>query len=129
MSTPLFIGNNSVMVITNGPGELSLLAYNSNASLQPTVGGKTTSNTGETRWLISFSYTYQAYAFIWQGTGQAVYRIGSNLLTGPVGTAWNAASVINWNATSVTTTDASSVVPTAVNRDGQCILWAIPDKM
>ncbi|KIK57536.1 hypothetical protein GYMLUDRAFT_46110 [Collybiopsis luxurians FD-317 M1] len=122
----LFTGTQCITVITQGPGTLTLLSYGANTVSPNVIGGKSTSNSGQTRWMVGFSHDYTGYAFIWGGSGQAVYRIGSSLQTFPVGTKWTAASVAKWGATSITSGDVSSEIGSAVNRDNQTTTWVIP---
>jgi len=131
MST-LFKGDTCVTVTTMGPGKLSLLSHNAISNIHSVVGAKITSNPGKTRWMIGFSHNYQGFAFIWEGHGEAVYRVGDSLLTHAVGTSWNRATAANWLETTVTTQDVSSIVRglgSQYNRDNQTTFWIIPDSI
>lgn len=124
----IFIGDKCVTVTTMGPGKLSLLSYaNVSGAGVNHIGGKSTDNSGKTRWMIGFSHYFSRFAFIWEGQGEAVYRIGFSLLTAPVGTSWTAASVVKWSSDKVTKEDVTSNIPGAVNRDDATTLWVIPD--
>jgi len=123
----IFSADQVLTVTTFGPGKLTLLTYDGLYQLQANIGAKSTTNAGQTRWLISFSHNYNGFAFIWDGKGQAVHRIGSSLLTGSVGTDWTNASVVNYGSSSVTQADVSSDVSGAINRDDATTFWVIPD--
>ena len=123
----IFTPGNELIVISRGPGALSLLSWQNNAGGSNVVGAIRTTNAGLTRWVISFSHHYERFAFIWQGGGQAVYQIGRKLERTPVGTRWENASTVNWGASTVTTTNVSSIASSAVNRDELTTVYAIPD--
>jgi len=125
----IFTNGQSVVVTTRGVGNLNLLTYQSNAGAPNVVGGTPTTNTGVTRFLVSFSHTYERYTFFWDGAGEAVYAIGTGLQQQPVGRSWNQASAISWNATTVSTIDATGVLPTAVDRTNATTCFVIPDKI
>jgi hypothetical protein len=125
----IFIGDQTLLVMTEGPGKLTLLSYGSNAGIRNHVGAKTTTKSGETRWLIGFSHTFTRFAFYWDGAGQAYARIGNSFETTPVGKSWKAASQVNWGATSLITADVTSEVASAVNRDNATTFWPLPDRI
>jgi hypothetical protein len=124
----IFYGDQTLLILTEGPGKLNLLSYGSNAGIRNHVGAKTTSKTGETRWVIGHSYTFTRFAFYWDGAGQAYARIGNSYATTPVGKSWKAASQANWGATSLITADVTAEVATAVNRDNETTTFPVPDK-
>jgi len=128
MSPSIFLADHCLTVTTKGPGKLSLLTFKGATGLSNVVGAKTTTSPGQTRWLISFSHNYTRFAFIWEGAGEAVYRIGSSLLTAPVGTKWTEASLVEWwSGLAVKQDDVSSELGSALNRDNVTTFWAIPD--
>jgi hypothetical protein len=117
----IFIEDQTLLVVTDGPGKLTLLSYGSNDGIRNHVDAKTTSKTGETRWVIGLSHTFTSFAFYWDGPGQAYARIGNSFELTPVGKSWKAASQVNWGATSFLTADvtaeATSAVTSAVMRE------------
>jgi hypothetical protein len=125
-SVVAFQSGNGVMVTTRGPGKIHLISYASNASLPNHVGTITTANQGETRFIISHSYTFTQFAFYWDGAGEAVYSIGDQLLRQPVGNSWNKAVNIAWGGSAAATSDVSSQVASAVSRDNQVTCFIIP---
>lgn len=125
----IFQGDASLMVISKGPGKLSILCYQSNGKLTNNVGHKSTKNSGETRWMIGFSHTYERFAFCWEGQGTAVYRIGDSLQTFPVGTSWSAASVVKWGASNIVTENVTANITGGINLNTTPILWVIPEKI
>jgi hypothetical protein len=125
----IFTNGQCLVVTTRGVGNLNLLSYQSNAGAPNVVGATPTTNTGVTRFLISFSHTYERFAFFWDGAGEAVYAIGTALQKQPVGRGWDKASAVPWGATTVSTIDATGVLPTTVNRNNQTTCFVIPDKI
>jgi len=128
MSTP---SNDQVLIVTtSGTGNLHLLTYNDPSApigLQSYKGSKATTNAGKTHWLISFSYNYNYFAFIWDGKGEAVYRVGTGLLTNSVGTDWTKASTVTLGNPGVGQADVSNQAKTATVRDATTPVWIIPD--
>ena len=125
----LFVSGRCIVVTVRGPGKLYLLSWQSNAGAPSCVGATPTANSGITRYMLSFSHTYERFAFYWEGQGEAVYSIGTELLTHNVGRGWREASFIAWGASSIITQDVTGVVGTAVNRDNQTTCFIIPDKI
>jgi hypothetical protein len=123
----IFTNGQTLVVTTTGPGKLNLLSYQSNGGVVNVVGSVSTSKAGETRFLISHSYTFERFAFYWDGAGEAVYGIGASLLRQPVGRSWSNASLASWGSPAITTADVSVQVKTAVNRDNQITAFIIPD--
>jgi len=124
----VFAQGQVLTVTTFGPGKLTLLTWSGVvANFGSVIGAKSTNNTGKTRWLISFSHNYTRFAFIWEGSGEAVYRIGTSLLTHTVGTTWQKASTVHWGDSSLVEEDVSANVSGATNRDGVTTFWEIPD--
>lgn len=103
----VFEASNSLMIITSGPGTLTLLTYAGAKGLSSVIGSKKTTTSGTIRWFVGFSHNYTRFAFMWEGGGQAVYRIGSTLLTEKVGTDWKSASLVSWGSGTITTADVS----------------------
>ena len=124
----IFKRGNSVVVTTRGPGHIHLLSYDSNSKLTNHVGVTPTSNTGETRFLISHSYTFTKYAFYWDGAGEAVYGIGTGLERRPVGRSWTSASMVSWGSRNVTTGYVSSLT-TKISGHTEITAFVIPDKI
>lgn len=123
----VFTNGNSLVVSTRGPGKIHLLSYQSNGKITNHVGSLATNNEGETRFLISHSYTFERFAFFFEGAGEAVYGMGSSLMRQPVGKSWNEASVASWGSASITTADVSAQVTSAVVRDNAITCFIIPD--
>ncbi|KAH6907688.1 mucin-binding lectin 1 [Coprinopsis sp. MPI-PUGE-AT-0042] len=93
-----------------------LLTWENNHNCPRVVGAVPTTNTGLTRYMLSFSHNFLHFAFKWDGEGEAVYQIGSGLERKPV-------------ASSVVTEDVSAHVSGALNRDGRTTAWIIPDTL
>ncbi|CAK5280988.1 unnamed protein product [Mycena citricolor] len=127
MSVTAFRQGGAVIVVTRGPGNLNLLSYSSNAKIQNHVGATNTNNSGVTRFLISHSYTFEQFAFHWDGQGEAAWSIGNGLVRQPVGKGWNAAVNIQWNGPTSGSLDVSGQVSSAVNRDGAVTCFIIPE--
>lgn len=125
----IFANGQSIVVTAHGTGRLHLLTYQSNGGLPDVVGTTTTTNEGNTRFMLSHSYTFNGFAFYWDGTGEAVYRIGTGLQKSPVGTSWGAASNAAWGESVVTSKDVTSIVPAAKTRDNEITCFIIPDEV
>lgn len=121
----VFRGDNCLTVTTMGPGKLTLLTYGGSSANH--IGAKSTNNSSKTRWMIGFSHNYTRFAFIWEGKGEAVYRVGSSLVTTPVGTSWTAASLMDWGTGKITRADVSSNILGAIERNNATTFWVIPD--
>ncbi|KAF9073331.1 hypothetical protein BDP27DRAFT_1289191 [Rhodocollybia butyracea] len=122
----IFTNGQTLTVTTRGPGNLSLCSYQSNGGIVNHVGATNTANEGVTRFVISHSYTFERFAFYWDGEGEAVYNIGTALANGPVGRSWAEASGVSWGATTVGTVDATDPVSSAVVRNGAATCFVIP---
>jgi hypothetical protein len=115
------------VVTTRGPGKLSLLTYLSDNGGANVNGSLSTNNVGVTRFLISFSHNYRRFPFIWEGSGEAVYSIGTGLERKPVGKNWSQASVVVWTTNTVTTADVNSFLAQTVDGTNMTTLFIIPD--
>ncbi|KAH6907705.1 mucin-binding lectin 1 [Coprinopsis sp. MPI-PUGE-AT-0042] len=126
----IFAANKQLTVVTRGTGSLSLLTwantYDANAGA---VGAVKTTNTGLTRWVVSFSHNYLHFALKWDGEGEAVYQVGDGLERKPVGRSWSSATTIHWSARSVVTEDVSVKATSVVNRDELTTIWIVPDTL
>ncbi|KAJ6546889.1 hypothetical protein B0H19DRAFT_244721 [Mycena capillaripes] len=123
--TPFFNGQ-GILVTTRGPGKVHLISFASNAGLYNHVGTITTTNQDETCFIISHSYTFTRFAFYWEGNGEAVYSIGSQLLRHPVGNSWSKAVTFSWGGGAAVTSDVWSEVSSAVQRDNEVTCFIIP---
>jgi len=123
----VFVNGQTLVVSAIGPGKLHLLSYQSNSKIQNHVGYISTSKTGETRFVISHSYTFESFAFFWEGSSEAVYGIGTSLVRQPVGKSWDSASVASWGGATITTANVTSQVTSAATRDNQITAFIIPD--
>ncbi|KIK00628.1 hypothetical protein K443DRAFT_7479 [Laccaria amethystina LaAM-08-1] len=123
----VFVNGQTLVVSAVGPGKLHLLSYESNGGLPNHVGYLPTSKTGETRFLISHSYTFTKFAFFWEGSGEAVYGIGTSLVRQPVGTSWDSASLASWGSPTITTANVTSQLTSALTCDNQITAFIIPD--
>ena len=123
----IFTNGQTLVVSAVGPGKLHLLSYESNAKIQNHVGYIPTNKTGETRFVISHSYTFTKFAFFWEGSGEAVYGVGTSLVRQPVGKSWTSASLASWGNPNITTANVTSQVTSAVTRDNQITAFIIPD--
>ncbi|KAJ7771523.1 hypothetical protein B0H16DRAFT_1364103 [Mycena metata] len=122
-----FNSGNGVLVTTRGPGKVHLISYGSNGGLPNHVGTITTANSGVTRFMISHSYTFTGFAFYWDGTGEAVFSIGNQLLRQPVGNTWAQAVNVPYGGQPAINNDVSGQVPSAVQRDNAVTCFIIPD--
>jgi hypothetical protein len=85
------------IVTVYGPGNLHHLTYGSTAGLHSGVGMIPTANTGETNFILGFSFDFAGYAFYWEGAGPAFWRItGNSTVREPVGTSWTNATGLPW---------------------------------
>lgn len=125
----IFANGQTIVIATRGTGSVHLLSYQSNGGIPNHVGTTTTTNDGVTRFIISHSYTFERFAFYWDGTGEAVYGIGAGLQRSPVGTSWDAASAVSWGQAAVTTANVTSFVSSAVVRDNKITCFIIPDEI
>ncbi|KAM6493666.1 hypothetical protein JOM56_010027 [Amanita muscaria] len=124
----IFADGQCLIVTTRGPGTLNLLTYNPiTSTLQNCNGSLSTTSTGVTRFLISFSHNYQSFAFMWNGAGEAVYSIGTGLQRTSVGRNWSQASLVEWGSSTVTTADVTGILPSAVDRTNLTTIFIIPD--
>ena len=123
----IFTNGQTLVVSTTGPGRLHLLSYQSNAKIVNHVGFLPTANAGETRFVISHSYTFERFAFYWDGAGQAVLGIGASLIRQPVGNSWANASLASWGSSAITTANVTSQVASAVVRDNAITAFIIPE--
>ncbi|KAJ7118873.1 hypothetical protein C8R44DRAFT_673125 [Mycena epipterygia] len=114
------------VVTTRGPGKIHLLTYQSNAGIPNHVGTITTTNTGVTRFIISHSYTFEGFAFYWDGAGEAVWTLGDTLMRQLVGKSWATATSVPWVGQPVTSADMNSQVSSAVVRDNLVSCFFIP---
>lgn len=117
-------GLNTLMLMTSGSGTLYHISYGSVLGYANTHRSKTINATGENRWVVGFSYTYNKYAFIWEGSGEATYRVGTGLSAFPVGRSWNNATTVNWDSPIVSNADATSLVTGPFLPE--LIAWIIP---
>ncbi|KAF9465967.1 hypothetical protein BDZ94DRAFT_1252703 [Collybia nuda] len=122
----IFVRGHPLIVTTRGPGKLHLLTHG-NPNLPSCNGSTETKNAGTTRFLISFSHNYTKFAFHWDGAGEAVYGVGSDLTRVPVGRSWSQASLVNWGASTVTTGDVTSALQHALARNEETTCFIIPD--
>jgi hypothetical protein len=93
----LFRPGAELHVFTRGPGMLHLLSFQSNSGLTPNISTARPTE-GDNVYLIAAGFTYERFALIWTGEGEAVYQVGNRLERSPVGTSWNAASTYVWGA-------------------------------
>jgi len=126
--TVIFEDGRCLVVTTRGKGSLHLFTYDSTLTSDNVVGSTPTTNTGVTRFLVSFSHTYKRYAFFWDGAGEAVYGFGTSLQRKPVGTSWNHASEALRGASTITTTNVSLIVVKASKRNSTTC-YIIPDQI
>ncbi|KAH6907685.1 mucin-binding lectin 1 [Coprinopsis sp. MPI-PUGE-AT-0042] len=126
----VFASDKQLTVVTRGPGALSLLTWgNIYRDTTSSVGAVRTTNTGLTRWVVSFSHTFLHFAIKWDGEGEAVYQIGNGLERKPVGRDWNNATTVNWENRIVVTENVSAQAAGATLRDELTTVWIIPDTL
>jgi len=124
----IFRNGNGVIVNAKGPGKLHLLTYGGiSANLGNVVGSVGTTNSGITRFLISFSHNYTRFAFYWEGAGEAAYGTSESLARYPVAKNWDNAVVIHWGSPSFTSGNVNAEVNKAVGRDNQTTVFIIPE--
>ncbi|KAK7017560.1 hypothetical protein VNI00_018574 [Paramarasmius palmivorus] len=121
----IFVYGNTLTVTARGPGKLHLLSYQSNAKLGNNVGTLETTSQGITQFVISHSYTYERFAFFFEGDGDAVYSIGSGLVRQPVGKNWKGASLVSWGSQSVETGDVDGIASKANNVDNMITAFIV----
>lgn len=123
----IFTNGQTLLVSTIGPGKLHLLSYQSNAKITNHVGYIPTTKAGETRFVISHSYTFERFAFFWEGSGEAVYSVGTSLIRQPVGKSWDSASLASWGSPTITTANVTAQVTSAVVRNNAITAFIVPD--
>ncbi|KAF8881502.1 mucin-binding lectin 1 [Infundibulicybe gibba] len=121
-----FANGEGIIVTARGPGKVHLLSYQSNAKLAAVIGATTTNNTGTTQFLISHSYTFDKFAFYWEGEGEAVFGYGQDLVRSSLGKSWSNAAMVVYGQ-NLTTGDASADVAGAVNCDGAVNCFILPE--
>ncbi|KAK7021905.1 hypothetical protein VNI00_017194 [Paramarasmius palmivorus] len=126
----VFIHGVAPIVYARGPGKLHLLSYASNASLPNHVGTISTpadtSDSAVTKFVISHSYTFTRFAFFFEGNGQVVYRIGSDLIRQPVGKSWAQASAVGYGGAAVTSANVEAEAAKAVLRNDEVTAFIVP---
>ncbi|KAK7021906.1 hypothetical protein VNI00_017195 [Paramarasmius palmivorus] len=123
----VFTNGNTLTVYTQGPGKLHLLSFQSNGKLVNVIGTATTTSQGVTKFIVSHSYTFERFAFFFEGAGEAVYSVGPSLLRQPVGRSWTGATLVKWESAEITTGDVSAQVPSAANRDEAVTAFIVYD--
>ncbi|KAF9073342.1 hypothetical protein BDP27DRAFT_1318733 [Rhodocollybia butyracea] len=106
----------------------ALVSERNDSAITNHVGATPTTKTGVTRFLVSHSYTFDRFAFFWDGAGDASYTIGTAEQSHPVGKSWAEANGVSWGATTIDTVDATSFVPGALVRNGSATCFVIPDR-
>lgn len=129
MTTPIFSYGRGIIVSAKGPGKVHLMSYASNASITSHIGSITTDRPGVTRFIISHAYTFDKFAFYWEGSGEAVCGVGEDMSREPVGKSWKAATYVGWGEKSFSTKDVESSTTSAVNRDNLVTCFIIPDTL
>lgn len=126
--TTVFFSAAPLVVTVHGPGRVHLFSYSSNAGMPGHIGAVETTNPDKTRFIISHSYSFEKYAFYWEGAGEAVWSVGSSLQRQPVGRSWNDARVVVWGSPAVTAENISGILPgNTVQRDNQITCFIVPD--
>ncbi|KAJ6484255.1 hypothetical protein C8R45DRAFT_829899 [Mycena sanguinolenta] len=119
------------IVTVHGPGNLHHLSYNSNGGL-PNVVGMIPTNAGVgniTNFLLGFSYTYEDFAFYWDGAGPAFWRVSGSPFAEPVGTSWTDATGVPWSNEVILGLNVETQASTAGNVGVQVIVYTIPDNL
>ncbi|KAF7326764.1 hypothetical protein MVEN_02595400 [Mycena venus] len=101
-----------------GPGNLHHIAYASNQGIENLVANLpiTAGIDNRTDIILGFSYSYNGFAFYWDGAGTAFWRIAaSSPFTEPVGTSWANATSIPWGTEVVLGADVRAEVSAAGN--------------
>jgi len=117
------------VVTVSGPGKVHLLSFQSNGGIKNHVGFVETTSAGVTRFMLSHSYTFERFAFYFEGAGEAVYGIGTDLARNSVGKSWSEANLVSWGSPTITTADVSVNVQSAVTRNNAITCFIIPDKI
>ncbi|KAH6897961.1 hypothetical protein BKA70DRAFT_1406645 [Coprinopsis sp. MPI-PUGE-AT-0042] len=105
----IFLPGRELNVITRGPGTLQLLSFQPDGSLTANISTVRPTTQGLTNYIVAAAFTYQRFALVWTGQGEAVYQIGNSLVRQPVGRDWTAASTIILGSNAVVTDDVSAV--------------------
>jgi len=124
MTGPTFQGLNTLLLMTIGSGTLSHISYQTLPGVDNVLQAKSITAMNETRWVLGFSYYFQKYAFIWEGEGEATYRVGDSVQTVPVGRSWNNATIVTWNSPVITNGDVSPLATGTFGTDP--IAWVVP---
>lgn len=129
MTNAIFYNGQGILVSTFGPGTVHLLSYASNAKLPSVIGSTTTDRDGITRFMISHSYTFDKFAFYWEGSGEAFCGVGEGMARQPVGNSWKAATYTAWGDNTLTTQDVETSTTSAVNVGHLVTCFIIPDTL
>ena len=127
----IFVDGRALTVTARGPGKLHVLWYDNNQGRPNIIGATESQNSGVTRFIISHNHYFEKHAFYWEGAGEAVSGVGSNLLRQPVGKSWAQASLVSWGATTVTSVNASAPASAAgnVQVNNAACAYIIPDQI
>jgi hypothetical protein len=125
----IFASGKCLVVTISGPGKFYLLSYQSNAKMTNVQGTIDITGTGVTRIMVSHSYTFERFAFYFDGAGEAVYGIGAGLARLPVGKSLKEASTVAWGQGTVGTGDVSSQATSAARVDNLITAFIIPEKI
>jgi hypothetical protein len=125
----MFYNGDGVVVTATGPGKLHVLSFQSNARWSNIVGYIETNRTGTTRFVISHAYTYERYAFYWEGSGTANYAkgISPQARRRPLGNSWVNAAAVHWWTTDFITENVNAQVQNAIVRNGVVTAFILPD--
>lgn len=131
----IFHNGNGVVVNAKGPGKLHVLHYAPvpSVGIAPVVGYIETTDSGITRFMISFSHYYTRIAFYWEGTGEASYGTSKSLVRAPMATSWDKAIVVEWlgsgfsNNFTTANVKAEAEAKTTVVRNGIITAFIIPE--
>ena len=125
----IFVDGRALVVTTRGPGKLHVLWYDNNQGRPNIIGATQTNNNGVTRIIISHNHYFEKHAFFWDGAGEAVSSVGSDLFRRPVGGNWSQASLVQWGTSAVTTVDASGPASAAgnLNVNNAACAYIVPD--
>ncbi|KAK6978092.1 hypothetical protein R3P38DRAFT_2720330 [Favolaschia claudopus] len=119
------------IVTVRGAGNLHHLSYGSDGGIVNCVGimpapvAANDTNT-VTNFLLGFAYSFEGFAFYWDGAGSAFWRIAGSPFTEPVGTSWSAATGVPWGSQIILGLNVQSEVAKAANEDNEVIVYIIP---
>ena len=126
----VFSNGQGILVITEGPGKLHLYSYDAFSNLPGQLGFVETTRKGVSNFVISHSYFFTKFAFYWEGSGKAEFRIGHQPERKPVGRSWNQASSLKSGDTEIKSVEVDpAAFKGAVNRNNHITCFLLPENL